>query len=319
MQGLSFIRRSIVFVVLLLAFGQVSAQQGQTLRIVKGKKVTLRADADHALSYIWFINGEAINGQHEQRIIVTEGGVYTVIALGDGCNSDMSDPVEIIVDPFAEEVEVDLEIRNLPDRDQAMVAQEFNFQLLVLNNSSIAADEVVVTFVLPTSLTYLGLGSGEAADVNYNAVKNELTWKIPKLEAGESMSQWIRVRGEVSGQVMTTARVSSAQTDHNLANNEAQAAVDIITLFVPNVFTPNGDGVNDTFEIIGIETFKTKKLYVFNRLGNEVYRSEDYQNDWTGNGLNEGTYFYYLELTDWTGKVHQDKGYVLLVRRIFPQ
>jgi hypothetical protein len=260
MQGLSFIRRSIVFVVLLLAFGQVSAQQGQTLRIVKGKKVTLRADADHALSYIWFINGEAINGQHEQRIIVTEGGVYTVIALGDGCNSDMSDPVEIIVDPFAEEVEVDLEIRNLPDRDQAMVAQEFNFQLLVLNNSSIAADEVVVTFVLPTSLTYLGLGSGEAADVNYNAVKNELTWKIPKLEAGESMSQWIRVRGEVSGQVMTTARVSSAQTDHNLANNEAQAAVDIITLFVPNVFTPNGDGVNDTFEIIGIETFKTKKL-----------------------------------------------------------
>jgi gliding motility-associated-like protein len=168
-------------------------------------------------------------------------------------------------------------------------------------------------------LTYLGLGSGEAADVNYNAVKNELTWKIPKLEAGESMSQWIRVRGEVSGQVMTTARVSSAQTDHNLANNEAQAAVDIITLFVPNVFTPNGDGVNDTFEIIGIETFKTKKLYVFNRLGNEVYRSEDYQNDWTGNGLNEGTYFYYLELTDWTGKVHQDKGYVLLVRRIFPQ
>jgi gliding motility-associated-like protein len=231
----------------------------------------------------------------------------------------MSDPVEIIVDPFAEEVEVDLEIRNLPDRDQAMVSQEFNFQLLVLNNSSIAADEVVVTFVLPTSLTYLGLGSGEAADVNYNAVKNELTWKIPKLEAGESMSQWIRVRGEVSGQVMTTARVSSAQTDHNLANNEAQAAVDIITLFVPNVFTPNGDGVNDTFEIIGIETFKTKKLYVFNRLGNEVYRSEDYQNDWTGNGLNEGTYFYYLELTDWTGKVHQDKGYVLLVRRIFPQ
>lgn len=315
MQGLTFIK-SIVFAVLLLVVGQVMAQQGQTLRIVKGKKVTLRADSEHALSYIWFYNGDPMTGQHDSRIVVTEGGVYTVIALGDGCNSDISDPVEIIVDPLAEEIQVDIEIRNLPDRQQAIVSQEFNFQLLVLNNSEVAAEDVLVTFRLPKSLTYLGIAFDESADVSFDANKNELTWKIPKLEGKESVFQWIRVKGTLSGEAITTARVSSRQEDSNWANNESQAAVDIIALFIPNVITPNGDGKNDTFRIVGLESFMTKKLRIFNRFGNEVYRSDDYQNDWAGNGLNEGTYFYYLEIVDWTDKTHQVKGYVLLARNI---
>src|SRR5690606_160919 len=102
-------------------------------------------------------NGDALTGLHDSRIVVTEGGVYTVIALGDDCDSELSDPVEIIVDEQAEDQLVDIEIRNLPDRRQAMVAQEFNFQLMVLNNSNVAVDEVLVTFILPRSLTYLGV------------------------------------------------------------------------------------------------------------------------------------------------------------------
>ncbi|HMR19390.1 MAG TPA: gliding motility-associated C-terminal domain-containing protein [Sphingobacterium sp.] len=301
---------------LLLAIGQVAAQQGQTLRIVKGKKVTLRADAEQALSYIWFHNGIAVAGLHDSRIVVTEGGVYTVLALGDGCDSELSDPVEIIVDPEAEDVQVDIEIRNLPDRQQAMVSQEFNFQLLALNNSDIHADEVVVTFNLPKQLVYLGVAFDGNGDMEHNAEKNELTWKIPKLNANESISRWIRVQGDRSGEAITIARVSSRQRDRNLVNNEARATVEIVTLFVPNVITPNGDGRNDTFKIAGLESFMSKKLLVFNRFGNEVYRSEDYQNDWNGEGLNEGTYFYYLELVDWTGNVHHDRGYVLLARDI---
>src|SRR5690606_22441665 len=159
MQAWAFIS-SVAVVVLLFALEQAVAQQQQALRIVKGKKVTLRADAQHALSYMWLHNGESMNGEHESRIVVTEGGTYNVVALGEGCNSESSDPIEIIVDPLAEDVHVDLEIRNLPDRANALISQEFNYQLVVLNNSEVAADELLITFKLPRQLTYLGETQG---------------------------------------------------------------------------------------------------------------------------------------------------------------
>src|SRR5690606_28111153 len=128
-------------------------QQGQTLRIVKGKKVTLRADAEHALSYIWFHNGEPINGQHDTRIVVTEAGVYTVIGLADGCNSDLSDPVEIIVDPDAEDVEVDIDIRNLPDLPHVILDLECSVQLYVVNTTPTAARILTAVVKSPSSLS----------------------------------------------------------------------------------------------------------------------------------------------------------------------
>jgi len=87
------------------------------------------------------------------------------------------------------------------------------------------------------------------------------------------------------------------------------------TLFVPNLFTPNGDGVNDTFEIRGLELFVENEITIFNRWENEVFRAKNYQNNWTGEGLNEGTYFYVLRVKEIQGgdwKVF--KGYITLVK-----
>ena len=73
------------------------------------------------------------------------------------------------------------------------------------------------------------------------------------------------------------------------------------TLFIPNVFTPNGDGKNDYFEITGMENpcVHISRLAVYNRWGLKVYESEEYQLKWdginNGNILAEGVYFYILE------------------------
>lgn len=64
---------------------------------------------------------------------------------------------------------------------------------------------------------------------------------------------------------------------------------------IPNVITPNGDGINDFFEIENLEQHASSQLIVLNRWGGVVYQSEGYNNDWNGDGLNEGTYFYTLE------------------------
>jgi len=60
---------------------------------------------------------------------------------------------------------------------------------------------------------------------------------------------------------------------------------------VPNVFTPNGDGKNDTFEIRGIE-LGTWSLVVFDRYGQKIYSEKSYLNDWDAVGKSSGIYYY---------------------------
>lgn len=67
---------------------------------------------------------------------------------------------------------------------------------------------------------------------------------------------------------------------------------------VPNVFTPNNDSKNDTFEINGLEKYPQSSLVVFNRDGLKVFESSDYRNDWTADGLPSGTYFFILKRND---------------------
>ncbi len=75
---------------------------------------------------------------------------------------------------------------------------------------------------------------------------------------------------------------------------------------VPNVITPNGDGKNDEFFITGLE--KGTKLTIFNRWGDVVFTTNNYNNDWGGKNLTEGVYFYVLDLpSKETTKVRKDK------------
>lgn len=67
-------------------------------------------------------------------------------------------------------------------------------------------------------------------------------------------------------------------------------------VYVPNVFTPNGDTFNQFFEILNIGLFKESYLQVMNRWGKTVFESTGYQNDWDGGDLGTGLYFYTLHL-----------------------
>ena len=79
--------------------------------------------------------------------------------------------------------------------------------------------------------------------------------------------------------------------------NVATVTINISGLFIPNVITPDGDGKNDTFEIVGLEQYDRTEVIIHNRWGNEVYKSFEYQNNFTGEGLNEGTYYYLISLS----------------------
>jgi len=83
---------------------------------------------------------------------------------------------------------------------------------------------------------------------------------------------------------------------------------------IPNVFTPNDDGINDFFVIQGLLPFSS--LLIFDRTGKEVFRSEEYNNNWDGtdkdnNLLSEDTYWYILIMPGFNDK---HKGFVYLKR-----
>ena len=81
-----------------------------------------------------------------------------------------------------------------------------------------------------------------------------------------------------------------------------------------NGFSPNNDGVNDRFVLLGPDAGEGARLVIFNRYGSEVYRSESYRNDWdgtqAGSALPEGVYFYLLRLSDGSTAA----GYIALQR-----
>ncbi len=80
-------------------------------------------------------------------------------------------------------------------------------------------------------------------------------------------------------------------------------------LFIPNVFTPNNDGINDTFQIRNLPD-SGSRLLITNRWGKEVFSSSNYQNNWDGDGIADGVYFYKLVISDesFTGWVEIMRG-----------
>ena len=69
---------------------------------------------------------------------------------------------------------------------------------------------------------------------------------------------------------------------------------------IPNVFSPNNDGINDVWRIDGLNTFPESELQVFDRFGRLVFSIKGYTKPWNGTSntapLPVGTYYYILDL-----------------------
>ena len=101
--------------------------------------------------------------------------------------------------------------------------------------------------------------------------------------------------------------------------DDADACV-VKDIFIPEGFSPDGDGANDQLVIYGLNG-KHVSLKVFNRWGNLVYESDNYQNNWdgtcttgfvlTGERLPESTYYYIVQIE---GENESRKGFLTLWR-----
>jgi len=89
--------------------------------------------------------------------------------------------------------------------------------------------------------------------------------------------------------------------------------------FVPNAFTPNGDGNNDILLAkLNCPGSSNVVFSIYNRYGQQVFRSNDINTGWDGTQNNKlcelGTYFYYLQYKNRTGEIVKKKGDIILLR-----
>ncbi|MEN9390755.1 MAG: hypothetical protein RL017_52, partial [Pseudomonadota bacterium] len=114
---------------------------------------------------------------------------------------------------------------------------------------------------------------------------------------------------------------SSSVLAGELSKNPTKYTIPELLINIPEGFSPNRDGVNDKFIII--KPFGTDlELEVFNRWGNVVYYNANYNNDWDGRGTNnflgqdlmDGGYYYTLRAKDSKGSIQIFKGFVLIQR-----
>ncbi|MDR1729064.1 MAG: gliding motility-associated C-terminal domain-containing protein [Prevotellaceae bacterium] len=107
--------------------------------------------------------------------------------------------------------------------------------------------------------------------------------------------------------------------DANVCESASYACfeISISALFVPNAFTPDGDGINDEFKV-AYKSIESYRCRVYNQWGRVVYDSTDITQGWDGtiggNIASIGAYFYVIDAIGTDGKNHKKRGDINLIR-----
>jgi len=171
---------------------------------------------------------------------------------------------------------------------------------------------------LPENLTYLSsevVTNESEAEVETSITGNRITFSMPLFVSDAALVIRVKVKAGDPGVITNVAEVTSSETDLDPEDNQATDVNSILPFHIPNVITPTTkDGDNDTFEIQGLGKFVSNEIVIFNRNGDHVFETEDYQNDWDAPGQVAGTYFYVLKTIDRSGGIHEFKGWIQVIK-----
>ena len=92
---------------------------------------------------------------------------------------------------------------------------------------------------------------------------------------------------------------------------------DEFLVYIPNAFSPNGDGINDVFHVKGLGIGKFE-MTIFDRWGQIIFRTNDIQKSWDGTfkgePCNSSVYVFSVNFKDLDGRVYQKMGHVSLIK-----
>lgn len=219
------------------------------------------------------------------------------------------------------------------------------------NSGTIGATNVLVRLAATTPVgTYSGnliLSSNNIADIDIQIPASEVRAALLTVKADDKSRIYGTpnpiltatysgfVNNEDIGQltilpsITTVADITSPVGKYTITVSDAVAANYIFSyidgvfdvtentgvLDIPNAFTPNGDGINDTWDIKNINTFTASTVSVFNRYGQQIFFSRGYAKSWDGRYNNKdlpiGVYYYLIKTNI---KEQVFAGYVTIIR-----
>jgi gliding motility-associated-like protein len=241
-----------------------------------------------------------------------------------------------------------LHIQKLADEPKLQSNSTFNitYTFIVTNKTTEAMTNVLLednlqnTFPAPITFDVVSITSSGGLVFNnaFNGKTDIQLLKATSILAASAIDTLRLVvnlqpkgyNGTVNNLAIVTASSSYGPLKINSsskANNEVSAklptpsVIPNLVIDIPEAFSPNRDGVNDRFVIL--KPFGTTlELEIFNRWGNVVYYNSNYNNDWDGRGTNnfigqdlvDGGYYYTLKAKSANGNSQIFKGFVLIQR-----
>ncbi|MGA9639148.1 cadherin domain-containing protein [Flavobacterium sp.] len=164
------------------------------------------------------------------------------------------------------------------------------------------------------------VGKIEATDVDANTTLSYEIISNPKVPFTISNDGTISSDGTIDSENKTTYTFNVKVTDNGSPKLSDTVTV-IVTiefkvddaLMYNNLVSPNGDGHNDRLLINNIQSYSDYNMSIYNSKGQLVFTTDNYQNDWMGNGLPEGEYYLYFAGKDQNKKERIYKQFLRLV------
>ncbi len=234
--------------------------------------------------------------------------------------TDPLDPCDPFLTPDCNPSDIDLAITKVVDDEEVLLNSEVTFTITVQNTRTMdRVLDIVISDVLESGFVYV---DDFASKGDYDETTGE--WTIAELDAEETVTLEITVMVVEAGTLQNTASLLSSFPNDEIPTNNTATATVLVNRSgcedpgtICNIFSPNGDGVNDTLKLVGSDgLYDQASLEIFDRYGNSVFQMDGYDSSWDGTGKNgdlpKGTYFYILDLNgDGTDVV---KGWIQIVR-----